>query len=158
MKKTNYLLLVFASIVFALCVSSFADENDVSLTPKQKLAANIEKYAAEKEIKDSLQASWEYHRTSPKEEWLPIWKEIILNGTLAESVTNWLDFAKVPLFVLCQVDNPTWPDDSHFLNIATEFKKLCEEPGHFTLDDFSDALLKMRTDGNCCYPACYAYM
>ncbi len=152
MKKTNYLLLLFASIVFALCVSSFADENDVSLTPKQKLAANIEKYAAEKEIKDSLQASREYHRNSPKEEWLPIWKEIILNGTLAESVTNWLDFAKVPLFVLCQVDDPIWPDDSHFLNIATDFKKLCEEPGHFTLDDFSAALLKMRTNGNCCYP------
>ncbi|MBQ7555681.1 hypothetical protein IJS98_04425 [bacterium] len=158
MKKTNYLLLVFASIVFALCVSSFADENDVSLTPKQKLAANIEKYAAEKEITDPLQASWEYHKNSPKEEWLPVWKEILLNGTLAESVTNWLNFAKVPLFFLCQVDDPTWPDDSHFLNIATEFKKLCEEPGHFTLDDFSDALLKMRTDGNCCYPACYAYM
>lgn len=157
MKKTNYLLLVFASIVFALCVSSFADENDVSLTPKQKLAANIEKYAAEKEIKDSLQASWEYHRTSPKEEWLPVWKEILLNGTLAESVTNWLDFAKVPLFFLCQVDNPTWPDDSHFLNIATDFKKLCETPDHFTLDDFVDALLKVNTDENCCRPACYAY-
>ena len=152
MKKTNYLLLVFASIIFALCVSSFADENNASLTPKQKLAANIEKYAAEKEITDSLQASWEYHRTSPKEEWLPIWKEILLNGSLAESVTNWLDFAKIPLFDLCQVDNPTWPDDSHFLNIATDFKKRCEEPGHFTLDDFSAALLKMRTNGNCCYP------
>ena len=154
MKKTNYLLLVFASIVFALCVSSFADENDVSLTPKQKLAANIEKYAAEKEIKDSLQASWEYHRTSPKEEWLPIWKEILLNGTLAESVTNWVDFAKVPLFFLCQVDDPIWPDDSHFLNIATDFKKLCEEPNHFTLDDFVDELPKMfrNLDVNCCYP------
>lgn len=156
MKKLNYILLALIAFAFACSVVSMAEETSVS--PSQKLKGNIEKFAKEKEISDPLKAQWEYHRTAPKEEWLPIWKEILLNGTLAESVTNWLNFAKVPLFFLCQVDNPTWPDDSHFLNIATEFKKLCEEPGHFTLDDFSDALLKMRTDGNCCYPACYAYM
>ena len=150
MKKLNYFLLALIALAFAFSVVSMAEET--SLSPSQKLKENIEKYAKEKEIKDPLQASWEYHRTSPKEEWLPIWKEILLNGTLAESVTNWVDFAKVPLFFLCQVNDPIWPDDSHFLNIATDFKKLCEEPGHFTLDDFSAALLKMRTNGNCCYP------
>ena len=134
MKKTNYLLLVFASIVFALCVSSFAYENDASLTPKQKLAANIEKYAAEKEIKDPFQASWDYHKNSPKEEWLPIWKEILLNGTLAESATNWLDFAEVPLYFLRQ----TKTDDPNFMNIVSEFKKLCSEPDNFTLEVFAD--------------------
>ena len=149
MKKTNYLLLVFASIVFALCVSSFAYENDASLTPKQKLAANIEKYAAEKEIKDPFQASWDYHKNSPKEEWLPIWKEILLNGTLAESATNWLDFAEVPLYFLRQ----TKTDDPNFTNIVSEFKKLCSEPDHFTLEVFADELLNFRNwDLNWCYP------
>ena len=151
MKKLNYLPLALIAFAFACSVVSMAEETPVS--PSQKLKENIEKYAKEKEISDSLQAQWEYHEKTPKEEWLPVWKEILLNGTLAESVTNWLNFAKVPLFFLCQVDDPTWPDDSRFLNIATDFKKLCEEPDHFTLDDFSAALLKVRTDGDCCYPA-----
>ncbi|MBR5901423.1 hypothetical protein IKZ40_03660 [bacterium] len=153
MKKTN-LLLVFASIIFALCVSSFADENNASLTPKQKLAANIEKYAAEKEITDSLQASWEYHRTSPKEEWLPIWKEILLNGSLAESVTNWLDFAKYKFYFF----NADYLEVPEVLSLASEFKELCAKTNHFTLNDFSDALLKIQTDDNCCYPACTAFV
>ena len=156
MKKPNYILLALIALAFAYSVVSMAEETSVS--PSQKLKENIEKYAKEKEISNPLKAQWEYHEKTPKEEWLPVWKEILLNGTLAESVTNWLNFAKVPLFFLCQVDNPTWPDDSHFLNIATDFKKLCETPDHFTLDDFSEALLKMKTDDDCCYPLCYAYL
>lgn len=147
MKKPNYILLALIAFAFACSVVSMAEETPVS--PSQKLKENIEKYAKEKEISDSLQAQWEYHKATPKEEWLPIWREILLNGTLAESVTNWLDFAKVPFYFLYQAK----PHDPNFLAIATDFKKLCEEPDHFTLDDFSAALLKVRTDGNCCYPA-----
>ena len=147
MKKPNYILLALIAFAFACSVVSMAEETPVS--PSQKLKENIEKYAKEKEISDSLQAQWEYHKATPKEEWLPIWREILLNGTLAESVTNWLDFAKVPFYFLYQAK----PHDPNFLAIATDFKKLCEEPDHFTLDDFVDMLLKVRTDGNCCYPA-----
>ena len=149
MKKLNYFLLALIAFAFACSVVSMAEETSIS--PSQKLKENIEKYAKEKEISDSLQAQWEYHKATPKEEWLPIWREILLNGTLAESVTNWLDFAKVPFYFLYQAK----PHDPNFLAIATDFKKLCEEQDHFTLDEFSAELLKYfrNRDLNCCYPA-----
>lgn len=126
MKKLNCILAIFTAFIFVCSAFSTTAEHQASLYK-----------SLEDKQREFGGAVKDYYKSVPKEEWLPIWEEILSTDSLQGSVTAWMTFAGGPLRFIKQNDKETRE------RLKSNFEERCAMSNHFTVSEFSDKMLEL---------------
>ena len=126
MKKTNCILAAVIAFIFVCSAFSTTAEHQASLYK-----------SLEDKQREFGGAVKDYYKSVPKEEWLPIWEEILSTDSLQGSVTAWMTFAGGPLRFIKQNDKETRE------RLKSNFEERCAMSSHFTISEFSDKMLEL---------------
>ncbi|MBO7448092.1 hypothetical protein J6U78_07150 [bacterium] len=127
MKKPNCILAILAAFIFACSAFPAAIDNHFSLY--KDLMAKQQEFGGS--VKD-------YYKSVPKEEWLPIWEEILSIDDLTYSVYAWMDFAGGPLRFIYENED----GKKTRARLRSKFEEQCALSNHFTISEFSDKLFE----------------
>lgn len=127
MKKPNYILAILAAFIFVCSAFSTTAEHQASLYK-----------SLEDKQREFGGAVKDYYKSVPKEEWLPIWEEILSTDSLRGSVTAWMTFAGEPL----RFNDDLKYDKETRERLRSNFEEQCALSNHFTISEFSDKLFE----------------
>ena len=118
---------MLAAFIFACSAFPAAIDNHFSLY--KDLMAKQQEFGGS--VKD-------YYKSVPKEEWLPIWEEILSIDDLTYSVYAWMDFAGGPLRFIYENED----GKKTRARLRSKFEEQCALSNHFTISEFSDKLFE----------------
>ena len=127
MKKPNCILAILAAFIFVCSAFSTTVEHQASLIK-----------SLEDKQREFGGAVKDYYKSVPKEEWLPLWEEILSTDSLQGSVTAWMTFAGEPF----RFNDDLKYDKETIERLRSNFKERCALSNHFTISEFSDKLFE----------------
>ena len=127
MKKPNCILAILAAFIFVCSAFSTTAEHQASLYK-----------SLEDKQREFGGAVKDYYKSVPKEEWLPLWEEILSTDSLQGSVTAWMTFAGEPF----RFNDDLKYDKETIERLRSNFKEQCAPSNHFTISEFSDKLFE----------------
>lgn len=127
MKKPNCILAILAAFIFVCSAFSTTVEHQASLYK-----------SLEDKQREFGGAVKDYYKSVPKEEWLPIWEEILSTDSLQGSVTAWMTFAGEPFRFNADLKY----DKETIERLRSKFEEQCAPSNHFTISEFSDKLFE----------------
>ncbi|MBR4466631.1 hypothetical protein IKS38_08720 [bacterium] len=136
MKRLNYLLLVSASLMIAICNNSFAD-SDYPYDAYVELSKSIEEFGKANDIAKPMDVYEEYYKATPKEKWLPLWEKILFPHSSMHTYF-WIYLARGHFPYVLGHNN----DVSE--RLRTLFYEKCASSNYFTASEFANKLLECK--------------